>query len=728
MSIFDTELKSQKIREKLSKVLSNKLKLLLLSEFLISIIDQRNDQIFLSYYIEFEPELCTLILKSEFNYCSPDELNKLIKVLDFFRSNEPFSAKKEKYDNLLSLLNAQKEKMLILLGEGEKNFNDEYNLNKNKSFSNAINIVLIEQDDDFNSHLSSGTIEKFKIESSLKQKDSTPDKITFSNITDISNNEILQQLNESAILAKVKCRNEGIKVHTYNFIFSFERIDCIYTGKSLGVGAAALAYNSILINELHKIYYTFKDDVVFTSEVDKYGNLLKLDEKSLRIKLQTIFYSPYKKFVIPEDNIVEAKKELAILIEKYPHRKLELIPIKNFERVFKNLDIVEICLLSIRQKIKANYREYSTTINWALSILSLLIILFFITIYLIQRLDRNPVNVGIENDKYVAYNKYGIKVWESGILNKEEINIEQQRMFIADVDDDGRNEILLLRKNPDNPLLSKTVFCYNSDNSLKWKTIFIPKDSLYGNEICYDRVDLQNILVIENKVTRQKEIIVDYTICDLFPYFVTKLDYKGKEISSFYNPGNTVFVRLLDLDNNGKDELVIGGSNNDFNHRGCLIVLDPKFIDGKAPGYRFPRGFGRGLMKYYVLLPKTLLNRFSDEQTSHISDIHKSNAKIIVVLNESFGPKPENSWYRVIFNFDFQFNFLHLQTSTEFDTFYKNLIEKGRIKPIKDWKAYEDSLRKEIKFWDGDEFVNHPGMNKYYLKAKTQQNLKTAKN
>jgi hypothetical protein len=519
---------------------------------------------------------------------------------------------------------------------------------------------LIEQDDDFNSSLSSGIIEKFKIEASQKQNDSTPDKITFGNITDIRDNEIQQQLNESAILAKVKCRNEGKKVHSYNFIFSFERNDCIYTGKSLGVGAAALAYNSILINELYNTFYKFKDDVVFTSEIDKDGNLLKLDEKSLRIKLRTIFFSPYKKFVIPEDNIIEAKKELAILNEKYPNRKLELIPIKNYEGVFKNLDNVEVCRLNIKQKIKANYRKYHNTVNWALSILSLLIILFFITIYLIPRLDMNPVNAGIENNRYVAYNKYGINIWESLYLNKEEMDDNMlPKIIITDTDNDNKNEIIYLMKDFGQPKFSKTIFCRNSDNILKWKSAIVPIDSIYGKEFCYDNTNLRTIHLIENETIQSKELIVTYTICDLFPFFISKLDCNGKEISNFYNPGHLVFSKLLDIDSDGKDEFIIGGFNNDYNKSACLIIFDPDFIEGKAPSFRYPKGLGKGLMKYYVLFPKIFTNKFSTKQDSRLDVVFKFIDNISVYISESadfFEKETMGKRYRLMFNLDNKFN------------------------------------------------------------------------
>ena len=460
-----------------------------------------------------------------------------------------------------------------------------------------------------------------------------------------------------------------------------------------------------------------KKYIVFGSAIDDQGNLVPLELEPLQLKLKTVFYSSYEKFVIPEENIIEARTYLKELNCKYPNRKVELIPVKHYLTLFKNLDIVEVCKLKLKEKVKAHYNQYYVIANSVLSLIILVILSVLIFNVIIPALDNNPVYAKYGQGRYIAYNKYSKQVWQSVILSADEPppNNISERIRITDLDNDGKNEILLLRNDNKIPLLAKTLFCYNADNSIKWKTIIVPKDTLYGNDICYDNIYLRKIFVVNNPQTKSKEILVDYIVCDLFPWFLTKLNYQGKEISTFYNSGNAEFDRIMDIDNDGKDEIIIAGHNNDFNHKGCLIVLDPEFVQGKSPGYRFPRGFENGLMKYYILFPKIFLNRFSDQQASYIEAVQKFNDKISVFLTETFGPVKEHSSYRTIFNFDFQFNFLHLQTSTEFDRFYERLIDEGKIQPVKNWKAYEDSLRKQILFWDGDKFVNHPVMNKYYL-------------
>lgn len=607
--------------------------------------------------------------------------------------------------------------------------NDEMVTNKTEDNTDAysINQVLIEFDP--NTKLNAGIIEKLTVSISKNQQQGMPDKISFDNNYDEKENDLKKILRDIVSRAK-KDALEKAKINgTYKFSFSYEKKDFLYTGTSQGLAAAALAYNSILRIQMYKYYYKFKNDAVFGSAIDADGFLIPLEYDALKMKLKTVFYSPYKKYIIPEQNIIEARKFLEELNFKYPRRMLELIPIKHYMSLFKNLDVVEICKLKLMEKVKVHYNRYHVIANSVLSLIILVILSILIFNVIIPALDHNPVYAKYEMGRYIAYNKYDKQVWESAILTADELppNDISTRIIITDLDNDGKNEILLLRNDNKIPLLAKTLFCYNADNSIKWKTIIAPKDTLYGNDVCYDNITLRKIFVVNNPLTKSKEILVDYIVCDLFPWFLAKLNYQGKEISTFYNSGNAEFDRIMDLDNDGKDEIIIAGHNNDFNHRGCLIVLDPEFVQGKSPGYRFPRGFGNGLMKYYILFPKIFLNKFSDQQASYIDAVNKFYDKIRVFLTETFGPVKERSSYRTIFNFDYQFNFLYLQTSTEFDRFYKRLIDEGKIQPIKNWKAYGDSLRKQILFWDGDKFVNHPVMNKYYLIAKASYREGTRK-
>ena len=410
MSLFQIELASKRLQNILKIPASPKYKILSIVHFFKIIFEEPEQSIYHSYYKEFTPLLFKLLnklSKKDAKVCfAPEEIGEIQNVISKIKDEEALEIDSHNLEHIESILKNEKAKSLSYLdGSSELIPSKEYSID-------SINIVLIEKNLNENSYseLEVGIIHRFNLSSSRRSRSETVDKVEFSNLIDIDKTKIVKQLNQVTTIAKTACSKQNIKTHYYNYTYFFDLKEYIYTGSSLGLGGVVLAYNSILINELCKYYYKFRNDAVFTAEIDKDGNLVKLDEKSLKLKLKAVFFSPYKKFVIPEENINDAKSELETLNEKYPKREFQLIPIRSFENVFKNLDLIERCELKLKDKVLANYRRYHTAVNWVLSIIALCVIFFFIINYLIPILDRNPVYTKMENNRFYAYNKYN-KFW-----------------------------------------------------------------------------------------------------------------------------------------------------------------------------------------------------------------------------------------------------------------------------------------------------------------------------
>ncbi|KAF0212788.1 MAG: hypothetical protein FD178_3107, partial [Ignavibacteria bacterium] len=278
---------------------------------------------------------------------------------------------------------------------------------------------------------------------------------------------------------------------------------------------------------------------------------------------------------------------------------------------------------------------------------------------------------------------------------------------------------------------NRTLFCYNHDGSIKWKTHIQQKDSLYGSDYCSNDILLRMMFLLEQN--GKKEIVVHYRICLLFPDYTAKISSDGKIISEFYNPGAITSLISSDIDEDGKKELFCAGMNNDYEKSGALVVFDTDLIMGAGPGYRFPRNVSTGLMKYYLLFPKTDVGRFTNHGSRMVGPVEIHDNRIVVYLKELDGfrdLKNEECFqvYTTIYTLDKSLNVLHVETSSEFDARYKQLVEEGKLKPVKDWKKYKEKLKSLVKYWDGDKFINYPTMNKYYLLAKAERPTKTAKN
>ncbi|MBN1634420.1 MAG: VCBS repeat-containing protein, partial [Ignavibacteria bacterium] len=501
---------------------------------------------------------------------------------------------------------------------------------------------------------------------------------------------------------------------------------------SLGIGAICLAYNSILISELYKHYYKFRNDCVFSGALAEEGSLVPLDEESLRIKLKTAFFSEYGKFIIPEDNIVKAKELLSDLNAKYPERNLQLIPVKNFEIVFKNLDIVERYELKLSQKVKANYKKYQTGVNWTIGIAGILIILFFLINYLIPHLDRNPISTDFINGKYIAYNKYNIKIWErqiGGYLANHQLNEEGKNNFlkrtitVKDIDRDEKNEILVLNNYffEPSPNGKNIVYCFNSDNNLRWK--FEAKNEKVHYSDDYDGPFVfSDIFTADIDGDGYFEIIANGHINTVFPNKIYVLDYNGKEISSYWHAGYISHFRDYDIDSDGAKEITAAGVTNKKGYRcGCLIVFDPEFISGNSFDTDPVRDGKKGLEKYYIIFPKTFMTIFNPSNMNDALEITISENKMLVTVSDGpiFQNPIDNAF--LLYEFDNSLRVTNIIMGNQFQKLYEIYVKEKKIQPIDDMKSYLDSLKNEVRYWDGDRFVKNPAINKYYLQAKTSQ-------
>ena len=734
MSLFQIEIASKRLQNILKIPASLKYKILSLINFFKLILEEPEQSIYDSYINEFTPHLYNLIDKlstvDDNIFFSPEEIGDIKNVLSKINSVSIYwesipTGKSDScdFEYLNNIIEDEKERTLSYLDrkvipQGEKYSTD------------SVNIVLIEKnlDENYNSDLEVGMIHHLNLSSSKSSRSETVDKVELSNLINIDKTSIVEQLNHVTAIAKRASSEQHIKTHYYNFTYFFDLKEYIYTGSSLGIGGVVLAYNSILINELFKYYYKFRSDTVFTAEINMDGNLVKLDEKSLKLKLKAVFFSPYKKFVIPEENINEANSELETLNKKYPKRKLQLIPIKSFENVFKNLDIIERCELKFKDKIIANYRRYHTAVNWVLSIMALCVIAFFIINYLIPVLDRNPVIPRIENKKFTAYNKYGIKVWESDFSTRDydstSVHIDnfiKSNIHIADLDNDNENEILVLNTDYRNFAITRSMFCYKSDNTLLWEYSKPPEEIYYGGNLYDDTYFLNRINVYDFNNDGKKEIITSGYLDLWFPCRITVYNYLGKEISHYWNAGQLKEIDIYDLDSDGKEEIYLMGVTNNKNYRGAvLVVFDPDFVSGASFHTDPLRDGKRGLEKYYIIFPTTILTKFCPAGLTFTRDILvKGKNKILVVVTDGAGEifyAPSKSY--IVYEFDKDMIVTGIGWNSAFIKEYNDLVNEKKIKPIKDIANYNDSLKNAVLYWDGDKFVNYPTMNKHYIMAR----------
>lgn len=718
--LFDIELAYQNLRQQLKKNASINYKLLSISGFFSLTLPESDQSKFYSYYLDIQPVMFELIYMNDFDFISPDEILYLSLQINKLKVLPVFQNKKDEFDDIGLYLEKIHNSILNKLTTYDA-------INDSVYKTDTLPVVLIEGNGTVNG-ICTAVIYSLNLSSSKRQKGEHTDKVEFKNIVDQSELEIVEQLNKVVKISKAECNRQKIKTGFYNFTYWFDNKDYIYTGTSLGAGAISLAFNSILINVLNEFYFRFCNDVVFTSEVDESGNLFKMDVKILKLKLHAVFFSSYKKFVIAEDNIIEAKNELKFLNEKYPYRNLEIIPVKNYSGIFKNPDILEKCNLKYIQKTSAIIQKHQKVINFSLAIISILILSFFVYKIILPMFDDNPVIKRYENDRLTAYNKNEKKLWESNfILNIANENFKvhdraiQDNIILSDLDEDGKNEILTINTSSPDTIISRTVFCFENTGNLKWK-FSAPVHNIYYSGNKFEDNFMYSLLVASDyKIKNHRYFVTSGNIKQYFPCELAIHNYDGNVISSYWHSGTLIQIKILDIDSDGREEIFASGVNNK-SKTSCLAVFDPEIIRGSSFNTDPMKDSIKGTEKFYIIFPRTFFTALTPEGYSYAVSIYqKTPVRIVIEVVETINGNPyEELNPRILYEFDEKMILLNVILSSSFASRYEEMKSDSskNLPVIKNWSQYQDSLKDAVRYWDGEKFVNSQVMNKYYLITK----------
>lgn len=725
LNLFEIEVESQRLEKLFGSLATNGFKIISISTFLKKIIKSENPDKYYPYLILNIEKLLQLISKPGDIFLSYEDYLSIEEILSYSGKSKISNTLEAKLNDAEAVIGKRKKELENIL------FNENIGKQQKSTFSfNSIPIVLIEETVEENIKIEYGEIHKLILDSGLRIKGENIDKVEFLNTVDSDNIYTLEYLSKLTTLSKSYAVKAGIESGKCNFSFHFERNDYIYKGNSLGLAAVCLAYNSILINNINKYYFKFREDCVFTGEIDEIGNLLKLSTDSLKQKIKTVFYTEYNKFIIPEDNLLEAKAELEKLNLNYPARKLELIPCKSFESVFKNLDIVERFELRFYEKLKANYHKYHRVANWSFTVITFLIIVYFFFAYFLPYLDKNPVHGRLQNGKFVVYNKYDIEIRTIEIPNPVfdlDLKNSSNKVFtkaisVTDIDNDGRNEIIYANNFCSKDDKDKNILiCLNSDGKERWKYTVEDKNFIYEweNEEFKGVNCVEEIVIDDIDNDGYKEIFLSVLFKPYFPDRIIKLNHKGEYISEYCHSGFFDYIKISDIDEDGKKDLVAVGINNYPGFRcGVMAVFDPQNIKGSSfKTDPFLNGI-KGTEKYYILFPKTFLTKFNVSNFNTANYIIKIENGIIVNVSDGYSDGIFDNTPILLYEFNSNLQITNIGTSNQFLKQYDILLSEGKIQPISNMQVYLDSLKTRVRWWNGEEFEFKPVMNRHYLPSK----------
>ena len=328
---------------------------------------------------------------------------------------------------------------------------------------------------------------------------------------------------------------------------------------------------------------------------------------------------------------------------------------------------------------------------------------------------KTPAGFQIDNSRLVILNSRGNVLWkyETAIENlcvqniyenhfqykrisKENGERELPHLIIKDIDADQKPEILFSTQTQDE-FGEGELFCFNAAGKIMWR-FEAGQEIKFGTTIYSHDYRIKGFDVFDFNKDGTCEILVIARHRNHYPNQIALLDSKGKMIGEYWHTGYLIDYGFLDIDDDGKEEIILGGCNNEYK-KGCLVVLEPENIHGGSPqtgGYRCPE-LTRGAEKFYVLLPRT-------EVDKHESEIGSINS-IDILKNKKLSVSMRFSYLYFEFNKDFSLGSINL--SHAFQSKYEAIFNTQQTMSL-----LQDKMRNElwdkVLYFDGKEWVNHP--------------------
>ncbi len=258
--------------------------------------------------------------------------------------------------------------------------------------------------------------------------------------------------------------------------------------------------------------------------------------------------------------------------------------------------------------------------------LSILIIFGGISLIRWINFDPNPYDFRIERSQLIVTNKSDDELWryDTGIedlstnAHYHETGFQKLRtnhgiqfplLIIKDLQTDGNNEVLF-------SIQTRLEFgeglliCLDCKGKELWR--FQGGQELeFGGKTYSSDYRIKGFDLIDINRDGIQEVLVFSVHNPDWPCQLAVLDSQGKMIGEYWNTGYLQDLLYHDLNEDGNEELILSGINNEYG-KGCLLVLDPQDIHGQSPhtkdGYACPQ-LGTGSQLHYLLFPRTIVRK-----------------------------------------------------------------------------------------------------------------------
>lgn len=463
-----------------------------------------------------------------------------------------------------------------------------------------------------------------------------------------------------------------------------------HAGHSAGLAIAGLFVCEAQRFSEQRRFCTIMAGTVFTGAVDESGAILDVAPDSLRAKLEAVFFSPARFMVLPQRHADAAEEFLSQLRERYPRRNLLLLGKSRLMDVFSDRRIISLNEIGrIRHAAVGFWRR-----KWAVSsVATALLFLMLGWAAWWYMLDPHPAALEVTAEGVRITNVSQRVLWSKEVngatvsLHKRPSDFREHTALI-DVNGDGFKDGFWIEDRNVEKGLPASLFSIDGQ-SLEplWppRSIELDIDYPFDVSITHGRMRPADIVVVDLEEDGTYELIVSLRHESYYPSALLTLDaVSGVERDIYHHAGVFSVVAAYDIDDDGKKEVLAGGTNNSFNDA-VIVVLDSDRLSGIGPAqgdYRSSKP-PTALEDHYIRFPRTSLARYAGLNSAAIWNIiPKAEFRTIrlgsrsVVRTTDTGEKQSGG---IVWEMDFSMRSIGLGTDDPFDVIYELALENGFV-------------------------------------------------
>jgi len=408
--------------------------------------------------------------------------------------------------------------------------------------------------------------------------------------------------------------------------------------------SAGLAISLLYFCEMHRFSgqrrrYWIDPACMITGEVQEDGRVTPVAPDSLEPKILAAFFSSTELLVVPESQVRAVRRDVNKLHRKWPGRHLDVRGIGSVKEALADRRIVR----SKKDSLPAHSARRFWRHKWLVAGVVVGLVLGGATMWWQQnRIDPYVTHWSHDGSAFSGLNEAGQEVLRLPMTQatRDHIVLNDQTMTpwaaVADVDGDGFGDLIGLEFPDFNTGVPGRLVTMNG------RTHEITACACFNMELPYP-MDLTIIsgwlhpktLLVEDLDRDGRAEAYVIAMHSFYPAVLLKLDpVAGRTIGVYHHPGAFFTLVSDDVDGDGYEELLLGGTNNSMD-RAILAILDPRRIDGMGPGDgEYQPGSGPTFHEdAYIRLPLSDMGRVLPNTFPLVKTVRRMSADSLIFFS-----------------------------------------------------------------------------------------------